>query len=103
MLIDILLRFRINEVALVADIKKAFLNVAVDRGDCDCLRFLWPDDPSDCKSELSVYRFCKVVFGLVLNTSPFLLNGTIRCHLSKYEKEDPAFAKKIIESFYVDD
>ena len=73
LLTDILLRFRVNKVALVADIEKTFSNVAVDRGDRDCLRFLWPDDPSDSKSELSVYRFCREVFGL--NASPFLLNG----------------------------
>ena len=79
LLTNILLRFRVNKVALVADIEKAFLNVAVDRGDRDCLRFLWPDDPSDSKSELSVYRFCREVFGL--NASPFLLNGSIRYHL----------------------
>jgi hypothetical protein len=101
LLIDILLRFRVNRVALVADIEKAFLNVGVDKDDRDCLRFLWPDVPNDSKSEVSVYRFCRVVFGV--NASPFLLNGTLRHHLSKYEKEDPAFVKKMLESFYVDD
>jgi hypothetical protein len=95
------LRFRVNRVALVADIEKAFLNVGVDKDDRDCLRFLWPDVPNDSKSEVSVYRFCRVVFGV--NASPFLLNGTLRHHLSKYEKEDPAFVKKMLESFYVDD
>ena len=49
----------------------------------------------------SIYRFCRVVFGL--NASPFLLNGTIRHHLAKLEKQDPAFVRKMLESFYVDD
>ena len=49
----------------------------------------------------SIYRFCRVVFGL--NASPFLLNGTIRHHLAKFEKQDPAFVRKMFESFYVDD
>ena len=101
LLIDLLLRFRVNRVALVADIEKAFLNVSVDKADRDCLRFLWPDDPNDNKSDVSIYRFCRVVFGL--NASPFLLNGTIRYHLSKFEKEDPLFVRKMLESFYVDD
>ena len=70
LLIDLLLRFRVNRVALVADIEKAFLNVSVDKADRDCLRFLWPDDPNDNKSDVSIYCFCRVVFGL--NASPFL-------------------------------
>jgi hypothetical protein len=101
LLMDILLRFRVNRVALVADIEKAFLNVGVDKRDRDCLRFLWPDDPNDSKAQVSVYRFCRVVFGL--NSSPFLLNATIRHHLAKYETEDPTFVKKMLDSFYVDD
>ena len=101
LLIDLLLRFRVSRVALVADIEKAFLNISVDKVDRDCLRFLWPDDPNDNKSYVSIYRFCRVVFGL--NASPFLLNGTIRHHLSKFEKEDLVFVRKMLESFYVDD
>ena len=34
---------------------------------------------------------------------PFLLNATIRYHLSKYKDEHPEFVRKIIEGFYVDD
>ena len=44
LLFDILVRFRENKVALVGDIEKAFLNIEVDPGDRDCLRFLWIDD-----------------------------------------------------------
>ena len=53
LLLDILLRFRVNRVALVVDIEKAFLNVGVDKDDRDCLRFLWPDVPNDSKSEVT--------------------------------------------------
>ena len=77
------------------------MNISVDKVDCDCLRFLWPDDPNDNKSDLSIYRFCRVVFGL--NASPFLLNSAIRHHLSKFENKDPVFVRKMLESFYVDD
>ena len=48
-----------------------------------------------------MYRFCRVVFGL--NASPFLLNGTITHHLATFAETDPEFARKMIESFYVDD
>ena len=52
-------------------------------------------------SRVVIYRFCRVVFGL--NTSPFLLNATLRHHISKYAEVDPEFLSKLIESFYVDD
>ena len=80
LLFEILVRFRENRVALVGDIEKAFLNIAVDVNDRDCLRFFWVDDARDSNSNVVVYRFCRVVFGL--NASPFLLNGTIRHHLA---------------------
>ena len=41
---DILMRFRAHKVGLVADIEKAFLNIAVDEQQRDLMRFLWVDD-----------------------------------------------------------
>jgi len=43
-ILDILIRFRLQPVALVADIGKAFLVIAVREEDRDVLRFLWVDD-----------------------------------------------------------
>ena len=65
-----------------------------------CLRFLWLATPPDL-SKIVVYRFCRVVFGL--NASRFLLNATLRHHISKFMAVDPEFVKKLIDSFYVDD
>ncbi|XP_028512935.1 uncharacterized protein LOC110232368 [Exaiptasia diaphana] len=101
LLIDILLRFRCNRVVLVGDIEKAFLNVEVDEKDRDYLRFLWVDDINNEQNSVSIFRFCRVVFGL--NASPFLLNATIRHHLGKYAELDPNFTTRMIEGFYVDD
>ncbi|XP_028417496.1 uncharacterized protein LOC114541899 [Dendronephthya gigantea] len=101
LLFDILVRFRQKRVALIADIEKAFLNIEVDKADRDCLRFLWLKDAKNASSEVEVYRFCRVVFGL--NSSPFLLNATLRYHFSKYKGLDPKFVETMIESFYVDD
>ena len=42
-----------------------------------------------------------MVFGV--NASPFLLNATIRHHVSKYCELDAEFVRKILDSFYVDD
>ena len=75
-------------------------DVCVDKGDRDCLHFLWLEDLPNV-SKIVVYRFCRVVFGLI--ASPFLLNATLRHHITKFAEVDPEFARKLIESFYVDD
>ena len=86
---DVLMRFRYHPVALVADIEKAFLMVQVANADRDVLRFLWIDDPSSEDPNIVLKRFNRVVFGVT--SSPFLLNGTVRNHVSNYEAEDPQF------------
>ena len=43
---DILLRFRLQRVALIGDIEKAFLMVSVCERDRDSLRFLWTTNPN---------------------------------------------------------
>ena len=101
LIFDILLRFRENRVALVGDIEKAFLNIEVDPSDRDCLRFLWFKDCKSEESEIIVYRFKRVVFGV--NSSPFLLNAVLRHHIRNYETVDPEFVSKLMNNFYVDD
>ena len=54
----------------MADIKQAFLNVAITPEHRDYLLFLWYALDSD---ETIVYKFCRVVFGLT--SSPFLFNA----------------------------
>ena len=93
---DILFRFRLNKIAIVADIKQAFLNVGINKEHQDFLRFLWLEN-----DDIVIYRFLRVVFGLT--SSPFLLNGTIRQHLEKYRDKYPDIIKKLIEDLYVDD
>ena len=101
LLFDILLRFREFKVPMVADIEKAFLNVEIDQADRDVLRFLWVKDIHNENSPIEVYRFNRVVFGV--NSSPFLLNGVLRHHISKYQELDPEFATKLASNLYVDD
>ena len=101
LLFDILVRFRENNIALVGDIEKAFLNVGVHATDRDCLRFLWVENPHENDLKLVVYRFARVVFGV--NASPFLLNAVIRNHVTKFQDIDPEFVKKMLNSFFVDD
>ena len=41
------------------------------------------------------------MFGV--NCSPFLLNGTLRVHLQKYELDDPEFVAELLRSMHLDD
>ena len=97
---NVLLRFREKRIALVGDIEKAFLNVGVAEEDRDVLRFLWVDSLEEENPGLMLYRFCRVVFGV--NASPFLLNATLKYHISQYEA-DPGLVQNLLNSFYVDD
>ena len=47
LILDILIRFRCNKIALTSDIEKAFLMVGVALEDRDVLRLLWIDDLED--------------------------------------------------------
>lgn len=96
---EILIRFRINEIAILADIKQAFLNVGIHKEHQDYLRFLWYD--LENPERLIVYRFLRAVFGVT--SSPFLLNATIRHHLEGYRPEDIEFVDKFLSDLYVDD
>ena len=46
-LVGIVFRIREQEIAMTADIKSMFLQVAVPTEECKGLRFLWRDEPSD--------------------------------------------------------
>ena len=100
-IIDIVLRFRVHKVALVADIEKAFLMVSIAEEDRDVLRFLWFDNVTSELPELLVLRFTRVTFGV--SSSPFLLNATIQHHMEKYRTVDHIFVDKFERSIYVDD
>ena len=101
LLFDILLRFRINNAALVGDIEKAFLNIEIDPIDRDCLRFLWIDDIEAKNPEIIVFRYNTVVFGV--NSSQFILNAVLRHHIQSFASQDPECSEKLVKSFHVDD
>ena len=97
-----MLRFRIGDVALVADIKQGLLNIEKDEGDRDFLRFLRMENISG-KDKIVVYRFLRVTFGVT--SSPFLLGTTIKSQLTKYIVSQIAVValKKLLQDMYVDD
>ena len=100
-ILDILIRFRVQPIALVADIEKAFLMIAIKKEGKDVLRFLWEDDVNSAEPKIVEYRFAQVVFGVP--SSPFLLNATLLKHITSYEREDPEFVNWMLRSLYVDD
>ena len=101
LIFDLLVRFRSYQIALIADLEKAFLMVSVDEADCDVLRFIWVDDTSKDLPGLRVFRFTRVVFGV--SSSPFLLNATIRFHFEKYLETNEGLVRHLLRSTYVDD
>ena len=68
--------------------------------DRDYLPFLWVDDVTSRHTNIQVYRFARVAFGV--SSSPFLLNATIRHHLVSTDIPRE-FADKVLKSLYVDD
>ena len=54
-LFDILLKFRSKPIALVADIEKAFHQIAIEQKDRDALSFLWFKDIKNQVLSISVW------------------------------------------------
>ena len=103
LLYNILLRFRIGKIGIIADIKQTFLQIFIDDNDRDLIRFLWFENINDPWSKIVIYRFTRVVFGL--NSSPFLLNATLQHQLSKYLPiaDISFYIEKLMRDLYVDD
>lgn len=99
-LVGVLLRLRRPRIAIIGDLEKAFLQVQLNETDRDVARFLWIEDPTAPLSALNnivVYRFQRVFFGCI--SSPFLLAGVIRHHLSQ---SSSPWAPAIAANIYVD-
>ena len=84
-LTGILLRFRLNKVAIVADIEKAFLQIGLNDNAKNVTRFFWLKDTNTLNTEnnLQMYRFCRVPFGVI--SSPLLLADTLDFNLKTYK------------------
>ena len=96
---DILVRNRFKPISLCADIQKSFLQIRIRESEQDTLRFRWLRDIR--KERIEILRFTRLVFGL--NQSPFVLEATLREHLSKYESICPGIENEIMTSMYADD
>ena len=100
-LVGVLCRFRLEEVALVADIKAMFHQFLVCKGDRDLLRFLrWEN--GDTKKPVKEYRMMVHLFGAV--SSPGCANFGLKRAPDDGEIEfGEAAANFVRNNFYVDD
>ena len=101
LIFDVLLRFRMKKIVLIGDLEKAFHQISIEPSQRDLLRFFWVDDSDPNKMEIIKLRFARLAFGLTC--SPFILNSTIRYHLSHYKDAEPEFVNNVLNSLYVDD
>ncbi|XP_065665633.1 uncharacterized protein LOC136087055 [Hydra vulgaris] len=103
----VLIRFRVNNIAFIADIEKAFLNISISEKHRNFIRFLWYENINnlDIKNlknhKLVTYRLCRVLFGVT--SSPFLLSATLIKHAERYLSSDPIFVSRLLNSIHVDD
>lgn len=96
-LLGILLRFRMDKVAIMADIQQMFYSFLVSEEDRDFLRFFWYKN-NDSDEELIEYRMKVHVFG---NTpSPAVATYGLR---KTVENEDSDVRNYVMKNFYVDD
>ena len=86
----------------MSDIEQAFLNIEIHPEHRDLLRFLWLREIGTDTPEIITLRFTRNTFGLT--SSPFLLNGTIGSHLSKYLNTSEAdVVSRLQRDLYADD
>ena len=98
-LTGILFRFRLNKIAMVSDIDKAFLQIRLQDDAKDVTRFFWLKDRDklEVENNIQMYRFCRVPFGII--SSPFLLAATIDHHLKNCNND---VSETVRKNIYVD-
>ncbi|XP_068749292.1 uncharacterized protein [Montipora capricornis] len=99
-LVDVLLRFREEKVALVGDIKSMFHQVKVRPEDQDSLRFLWWSGSLD--ETPNEYAMTVHIFGAT--DSPCSVNfALLRTAEDNWKEFDPVTVFTLRDNYYVDD
>ena len=97
-LIDVLIRFRMHCIAIVADISKMYRAIELPPSDRDLHCFVWRTSPKD---PLQDFRMTRVTFGV--SSSSFLANMSVKQNAEDFAHKYPLAAKVVKEAFYVDD
>ena len=100
-LIGVLICFRQEPVAVVADIKGMFFQVLVDKKDCHIFRFLWFSE-NDLKHEPCEYQMRVHLFGATSSpcVAAFALHQAAMKNLTGADDEA---VQTVFKNFYVDD
>lgn len=98
-LLDVILKFRENQVAFCGDLEKAFLNIEIAEDDRKYLKFLWFSEEID-NNFIQTLQLNRLAFGLTM--SPFALACVLKFHIKKFKDSDPN-CYKMLNSLYVDD
>lgn len=98
-LLGVLIRFRLERIAVTADIQSMFHQVKVCPENRDVLRFLWYKD-GNLDAEPTTYRMTVHLFGGIW--SPSCCNFALRQTLND-NVEDSEHRESISKCFYVDD
>ncbi|XP_042900642.1 uncharacterized protein [Parasteatoda tepidariorum] len=97
-LLDIILKFRENQVAFCGDLEKAYHMIEIAEEDRNYLKFLWFSDETD--NSKRILQFNRLPFGLT--TSSFVLACVLKFHIRKFKVDQPN-CYEMLNSLYVDD
>ena len=98
-LVGILLRFRKNQVGVMGDVEKMFLQIGLKEEDRDSHRYLWRNLDPDATPK--IYRMTRVTFGVI--SSPFLAICATQEHARRCKETFPEASDEILRNTYVDD
>ena len=92
-LIDVLIRFRMHHIALVADISKMYRAIELPPSDRDLHRFVWRSTPDET---LHDFRMTRVTFGV--SSSSFVANMAVKQNATDFAHEYPLATKTVNEA-----
>ena len=97
-LVDVLIRFRVHRVALVADVTKMYCAVELSYEDRDLHRFIWRRNRDEAMKD---YRMKCITFGV--SASCFAANIAVKQNAEELKEESRLAYQAVRDSFYVDD
>jgi hypothetical protein len=97
-LIDIIMRFRLHQIAFTGDIAKMYRQILVHDEDTKFQHILWRENPTDAIRE---YRLNTVTYGTA--AAPYLATRTLQQLAIQEEARLPEAAVLIKRDMYVDD
>ena len=96
-LLDVLLRFCLHRVALVADVSRMYHAIELTKSNRDLHLFVWRRNPKDL---LLDYHMTRVTFGVF--ASSFAANMSVKQNALHFAMEYPLAVDAVNRAFYVD-